>query len=74
MGVEFDASRAELLAEITEHARPTPLYSRPARRVGDELVGAGCLRHAAASRHAKQRAAFRRHPGERHLGLEGIDS
>ena len=27
--VEFDASRAELLAEITEHARPTPLYSRP---------------------------------------------
>ena len=29
LGVEFDPSRAELLAEITEHARPTPLYERP---------------------------------------------
>jgi L-alanine-DL-glutamate epimerase-like enolase superfamily enzyme len=29
LGVEFDASRAQQIAEITEHARPIPLYRRP---------------------------------------------
>lgn len=29
LGVEFDASRAELAAEVTEHARPIPLLERP---------------------------------------------
>jgi len=29
LGVEFDASKAELIADITEHSRPTPLYNRP---------------------------------------------
>ncbi len=29
LGVEFDARRAKLVAEITERVRPTPLYRRP---------------------------------------------
>ena len=29
LGVEFDPSRTPLLAEITEHARPVPLFHRP---------------------------------------------
>ncbi len=29
LGVEFDASRAEQIAEITEHSRPIPIYHRP---------------------------------------------
>jgi hypothetical protein len=29
LGVEFDPSRTTLLAEITEHSRPIPMYHRP---------------------------------------------
>jgi hypothetical protein len=29
LGVTFDPPRAQLQAEITEHARPTPLFERP---------------------------------------------
>jgi galactonate dehydratase len=29
LGVEFDPSRAQLIAEITENSRPIPLYHRP---------------------------------------------
>ena len=29
LGVEFDTRAAELVAEITEQSRPTPLYNRP---------------------------------------------
>ena len=29
LGVEFDPNNAELIADITEHSRPTRLYSRP---------------------------------------------
>ena len=29
LGVEFDVNRLDMVAEITEHARPIPLYHRP---------------------------------------------
>jgi hypothetical protein len=29
LGVEFDPKQAELVLEVTEHARPIPLYNRP---------------------------------------------
>jgi L-alanine-DL-glutamate epimerase-like enolase superfamily enzyme len=29
LGVEFDASRAQLVLEVTENSRPIPLYHRP---------------------------------------------
>jgi hypothetical protein len=29
LGVEFDPKQAQLVLEVTENARPTPLYNRP---------------------------------------------
>jgi hypothetical protein len=29
LGIEFDASRAQLVLEVTENSRPIPLYRRP---------------------------------------------